>query len=356
MIGSRRVASNTTGPAALSLSTVPHTTVGGAAVVTCGPRDAQPVIPAPTAVIVMTAARAVILDFQRRHMPVRRGHVHDGCVHPVAWPVRPELAASLGVWPSSHEHPVRPHGRIITRRCGELPGAGVTVGCDQPGSQEGFPLAFRTLACGRGSCGLDRCDHCVGADRWRPSRCFLAGSPDRAGGTWAVADCRPRYRAAELRFRELGPAGARLACGEPAGWPAVVRRRPPARLCARWRLAGRGPGRARPGKFQLVVMIVEVTSGSTVVMKPAAAARSYFRFVTGFGPAAGYQLPAGDIGFTFAACPRGTPGPNGEVTDFYLGFSIKTGRAAPVVVESSAAPRPIRVIFTCPVRGCGTTG
>ena len=40
----------------------------------------------------------------------------------------------------------------------------------------------------------------------------------------------------------------------------------------------------RTGKFQLVVMIVEVTSGSTVVMKPAAAARSYFRFVTGFGP------------------------------------------------------------------------
>ena len=80
MIGSRRVASNTTGPAALSLSTVPHTTVGGAAVVTSGPRDAQPVTPAPTAVIVMTAARAVILDFQRRLMPVRRGHVHDGCV------------------------------------------------------------------------------------------------------------------------------------------------------------------------------------------------------------------------------------------------------------------------------------
>ena len=122
--------------------------------------------------------------------------------------------------------------------------------------------------------------------------------------------------------------------------------------------AGKAPTGPCPGpaKFQLVVMIVEVTSGSTVVMKPAASARSYFRFVTGFGPGAGYQLPAGDTGFTFAACPRGTPGPNGEVTDFYLGFSIKTGRAAPVVVESSAAPRPIRVIFTCPVRGCGTTG
>src|SRR6185437_13158607 len=139
------------------------------------------------------------------------------------------------------------------------------------------------------------------------------------GGTSAGADCRPRYRAAELRFRKLGPAGAGLACGEPAGWPAVVRRRPPARLCARWRLARRRPGHTRVRQIQLVVMIVEVTSGSTVVMKPAAAARSYFRFLTGFGPAAGYQLPAGDTGFTFAACPRGTPGPNGEVTDFYLG-------------------------------------
>ena len=83
----------------------------------------------------------------------------------------------------------------------------------------------------------------------------------------------------------------------------------------------------RPGRFHLVVMIVEVTSGSTVVMKPVAAARSYFRFVTGFGPGAGYQLPAGDTGFTFAACPRGAPGPNGEVTDFNLGFpSRQVGR------------------------------
>lgn len=112
----------------------------------------------------------------------------------------------------------------------------------------------------------------------------------------------------------------------------------------------------RHGKSGFVVMIVEVTSGSTVVMKPAAAAQSYFRFVDGFGPGAGYQLPAGDTGFTFAACPRGTPRPNGQVTDFYLGFSIENRRAAPVVVRSSAAPRPIRVIFTCPVRGCGTTG
>jgi hypothetical protein len=103
-------------------------------------------------------------------------------------------------------------------------------------------------------------------------------------------------------------------------------------------------------------MIVEVMSGSTVVMKPAAATRSYFRFVDGFGSSTGYQLPAGDTGFTFAACPRGTPGLNGQVTDFYLGYSIETGRAALVEVRPSAMRRPIRVIFTCPARGCGTTG
>jgi hypothetical protein len=149
----------------------------------------------------------------------------------------------------------------------------------------------------------------------------------------------PDWRAGSLRAGPLWFVdGRQLGYVHDGGWQGADRAMP------------------RTGKFQLVVMIVEVTSGSTVVMKPAASARSYFRFVTGFGPAAGYQLPAGDTGFTFAACPRGTPGPNGEVTDFYLGFSIKTGRAAPVVVESSAAPRPIRVIFTCPARGCGTTG
>jgi len=146
------------------------------------------------------------------------------------------------------------------------------------------------------------------------------------------------WRAGSLR---AGPvwfvAGRRLGYVHDGGW--------------------RGPGRGmdRPGRSGLVVMIVEITSGSTVVMKPAAAARSYFHFVDGFGPGAGRQLPAVDTGFTFAACPRGTPGPNGQLTDFYLGFSIKAGQAAPVVVRSSAAPRPIRVIFTCPVGGCGPT-
>jgi hypothetical protein len=113
---------------------------------------------------------------------------------------------------------------------------------------------------------------------------------------------------------------------------------------------------ARHGRLQFVVMIVEVTAGSTAVIKPAAAARSYFHFVDGYSPAAYAQLPAGDTGFTLAACPRGTPGFNGAVIDFYLGFSIEPGRAAPVDVRSQAMPHPIRVIFTCPARGCGTTG
>lgn len=149
----------------------------------------------------------------------------------------------------------------------------------------------------------------------------------------------PNWRAGSLRAGPLWFVGDRqLGFAHDGGWP--------------------GADRAvhRPGKSHFVVMIVEVTSGSTVVMKPAAAARSYFRFVDGFGSGTGYQLPAGDTGFTFAACPRGTPGPNGQVTDFYLGYSIETGRAAPVEILPSAMSRPIRVIFTCPVRGCGTTG
>jgi len=41
-------------------------------------------------------------------------------------------------------------------------------------------------------------------------------------------------------------------------------------------------------------------------------------------------------------------GPNGLVTDFYLGFVIKAGRAAAVAVQTSAFSEPIRLIFTSP--------
>jgi len=109
-----------------------------------------------------------------------------------------------------------------------------------------------------------------------------------------------------------------------------------------WRTAGRrdelGGG----------VMIVEVTEGLTAVMKPAAAARPYFRFLDGFHPGGGDPLPHGDTGFTFSSCPRGQQGPNGQVTDFYLGFTIQAGRTAPVDVRTAASSRPIRLMFMSP--------
>ena len=58
-------------------------------------------------------------------------------------------------------------------------------------------------------------------------------------------------------------------------------------------------------------MIVEVMSGATVVIKPAAAARPYFRFVDGFGLGADNELPTGDTGFYLCRLPTqvgGWPG------------------------------------------------
>jgi hypothetical protein len=117
-----------------------------------------------------------------------------------------------------------------------------------------------------------------------------------------------------------------------------------------WHAAGRIT--QRPGKRHIGVMIIEVTPGSTVVMKAVPAASPYFRFVDGFGSVADNKRAAGEPGFTFVACPRGHGGQGGRVTDFYLGFSIEAGRAAPVEVRPSAGSGPIRVIFTCPGRGC----
>jgi hypothetical protein len=149
----------------------------------------------------------------------------------------------------------------------------------------------------------------------------------------------PNWRATSLRAGPVWFVGGRqLGYVHDDGWQAAT------------------PAMPVHGGFQFVVMIVEVTTGSTAVIQPAAAARSYFYFVDGFSSGGFDLLPAGDTGFTIAACPRGTPGINGAVTDFYLGFSIKPGRAAPVDVRSPAIPHSIRVIFTCPARGCGTTG
>jgi len=104
------------------------------------------------------------------------------------------------------------------------------------------------------------------------------------------------------------------------------------------------------------VMIVEVDFGATAVLKVDPASQSYFRLLTGFDQAGSYSLRDGVTGLTLASCPRGTPaGPNGLVTDYYLGFMLLPGdRALVNLWPSSAATRPIRLIFTCQVRGCGT--
>jgi len=108
---------------------------------------------------------------------------------------------------------------------------------------------------------------------------------------------------------------------------------------------------ARYGRLRDRVMIVEVTDGSTAVMKAAAVARPYFRFLDGFGSNHGNPLPGGDVGFTFSSCPRGHRGPNGPVTDCSLGFSIEAGRMVPVEVRTSSSTRPIRLTFTSLRRG-----
>jgi hypothetical protein len=145
-----------------------------------------------------------------------------------------------------------------------------------------------------------------------------------------------------------------LACGSAAGgswgsdWRAGSLRAGPV-----WFADGRqfgyvrygrphGAGRAiqRRGRLHLVVMVVEVDSGSTVVIKPAPGARPYFRFVDGFHPGGGNGLPAGESGFTFVSCPRGHAGPNGQVTGFYLGFP--SGQAARLLCECGRLPRPAR--------------
>jgi hypothetical protein len=114
----------------------------------------------------------------------------------------------------------------------------------------------------------------------------------------------------------------------------------------------RMPGHSsyRPGSRSDHVMIVEIADGATVTMKPAPAAGKYFHFVDGFNGPTPNALPRGDTGYTFTACPRDDAGPNGNVTDFYLGFSITAGRVAPVDIWPSPDASPIRVIFTCPVR------
>src|SRR5215472_14422514 len=97
-----------------------------------------------------------------------------------------------------------------------------------------------------------------------------------------------------------------------------------------------GPAMRGPQRRLGAVMIVEVSDGSTVVMKAAGKAGPNFQFVYGFNGPARNRLPRGDSGFTLSSCPAGEKGPNGAVTDFRLGFLIAAGGAAPVEVQTSA--------------------
>jgi hypothetical protein len=109
------------------------------------------------------------------------------------------------------------------------------------------------------------------------------------------------------------------------------------------------------GAPRVGVMIVEVAFGATAVIEVDRASQPYFRLLSGFYRGGGsYSLRDGVTGLTLASCPRGTPaGPNGLVTDYYLGFMLLPGDRALVHLRS-AGTRPIRLVFTCQVRGCGT--
>lgn len=110
------------------------------------------------------------------------------------------------------------------------------------------------------------------------------------------------------------------------------------------------------GPARRVAMIVGVEPGSVVVIKPATTARRPFRFLQVIRPAGHIGLPAGDNGFTLAACPPGDIQTNNhlpEVSDFDLGFFIQPGVQTVVNIWPSASSRPIRVTLTCPAASCG---
>ena len=175
-------------------------------------------------------------------------------------------------------------------------------------------------------------------------------------------DGHPVVAAAPTRSPAAAPGTLLLTCGSAnwgglgKGWRAGSLRAGPVWLVGGRQfahLASHGAEGTRPGtngsqRLSGAVMIVEVSDGSTVVMKATNKTWQYFHFVDGFNGPSGNPLPKGDTGFTFRSCPKGSSGPNGSVTDFYVGFSIAGRRAAPVEIRSSASSRPIRLIFASP--------
>ena len=95
-------------------------------------------------------------------------------------------------------------------------------------------------------------------------------------------------------------------------------------------------------------MFVEVARNSSVTLKPAAGTASYFHFLAGSSDGAVNSLPPGATGLTLTSCPAGSPGSNGSMTGFLLGFSTQSGRMAPVQVWTSKSARPVWLTFTAP--------
>jgi hypothetical protein len=118
----------------------------------------------------------------------------------------------------------------------------------------------------------------------------------------------------------------------------------------RYGLPGRA-NRALPapsGAGTVVQIVVDVAAGSRIVLKPAQGTAAYFQFLSGIGNGIVYRLPAGATGYTLAACPAGSPGATGAMTEFLLAFDTQPGRMVPVEVRTSPSARPAWLTFTAP--------
>lgn len=139
--------------------------------------------------------------------------------------------------------------------------------------------------------------HAVSAPRGPTALAAPGPSPTGAPGTVLLTcdsanpgqQLGPDWRAGSLRAGPLWlVAGRQLGYAHYGSWP--------------------GADRAvhRDGRLHFVVMIVAVMTGSTVVMKPAAVARSYFRFVGWLRP--GCRLSVARRGYRIHLCRMPTRG------------------------------------------------
>jgi hypothetical protein len=96
------------------------------------------------------------------------------------------------------------------------------------------------------------------------------------------------------------------------------------------------------GQVQANGVPVAVRAGATVVVRVAPAARSRFRFLSGFNTTDRYGPHAGTSGLTLAACPASYLGP---VTVFWIGYLDRALSCVPFEV-SVAGRQPVRVALS----------